>query len=347
MLAAAAIVIGGTYAFFSDTETASGNLFSTGTIDIAVDDQNPWEGQYEISDIKPGETGTVTFDVENVGSNPVKVFKSLKNIVANGGEEPYECDQYFTSSEPECVAEAGTPKNEIQRKILYGLSVEVYDAQSNKIWWQTIYSDSDNKKLNQVYGLNGGKYVELGMVPVGGYMKVVQTYHLMENTGNEYQGDSIVFDIEIKGEQLQQNEGAIVTLENKNTSTWDIILGDGIQGTLVYNTKGATFDYDFVASGLDAGTNYSLIYYPDPWANPKTVILIGSAMLTDGSGEISSLGNSVELGTDLPAVGDDNYPDGAKIWLVPSSSLSGSTLSWTPNKFLYETSLMTYDDTDL
>ncbi|MDP2939707.1 MAG: hypothetical protein Q8O13_06505, partial [Candidatus Omnitrophota bacterium] len=109
----------------------------------------------------------------------------------------------------------------------------------------------------------------------------------------------------------------------------------------------------FTATGLNPiGDTYQLIYYPDGWTSGKQVKLIGSPMTASG-GNITVTGQSVDLGIDLPDWGtwaDQNHPEGAKIWLVPTSSLSGSddnTLSWTnTDKFLFETGLITYDDTN-
>lgn len=41
IVAVAALAIGGTVAYFSDTETSARNTISAGTIDISVDSQNP------------------------------------------------------------------------------------------------------------------------------------------------------------------------------------------------------------------------------------------------------------------------------------------------------------------
>jgi len=68
-----AIVIGGTIAYFSDTETSTGNTFSTGVIDIDINDQNPWTKSWNITDMKPCETGYITFNINNPGKNPVNV----------------------------------------------------------------------------------------------------------------------------------------------------------------------------------------------------------------------------------------------------------------------------------
>ena len=348
--AVAAIAIGATTSFFSDTETSEGNTFTAGTIDISIDDQNPWTDNYELGDLKPSETAYLNFKISNEGQNPVNISKTLKNIEGNGGVEEYDCENIgMVSSEPECEAEALLQgrEDDIQKVTTYDLSVKVYTGGEELLWWQTIYSDEEGKSIADVYGSGGGIPVKLGMIPVNGYMMVTQSYHLSGEADNRYQGDGLTFDIEIKGDQLNQEGGATVTLEDKDGEPdWNIIQG-GAQGVLTYQTKGPEFEYSFTASGLEDG-DYQLIYYPDPWTSSKQVVLIGDVMTTS-SGSINVSNNSVELGMDLPnSVIDDNYPDGAKIWLVPTSSLTGTILSWTnTGKFLFETALITYDDTDL
>jgi hypothetical protein len=158
-------------------------------------------------------------------------------------------------------------------------------------------------------------------------------------------------------------------LENK-TADWGIIGGDNTQGILSYNASGETFDYNFTAQGLVDG-EYALIYYADyedrynQWGgdNPGAVIGIGT---TDGSGNLVMSG-SPDLGIDLPDPQDansdisnhnycgapDNYAHctGAKIWLVPTSDLTGGNVlpltAWNPSSYLFETDLITYDDTGI
>src|SRR3989344_6998898 len=73
----------GTKAYFTDTEESKGNTFTTGTIDIAVDGQNPWDRElpYELEDMKPSQTDYIDFVVYNVGTNPVNLYKTLTNNV--------------------------------------------------------------------------------------------------------------------------------------------------------------------------------------------------------------------------------------------------------------------------
>ena len=140
-----------------------------------------------------------------------------------------------------------------------------------------------------------------------------------------------------------------IQLENKSGS-WAAITGDGIYGELTYNPSAPTFDYSFVGRAQTPG-NYNLIYYPDPWGDPKTVVPIGGVIITDASGNFNTGNQSVELGMDLPnsVPGfDSNYPTGAKVWLVPSAQLAGNIFDWQNlTNLLLEMDWVNYQDTDL
>lgn len=161
-------------------------------------------------------------------------------------------------------------------------------------------------------------------------------------------------------------------LQNKDAS-WAVI-DDVVGGTLLYNASGSTFEFSFTATVLKTDTSYSLIYYADRpdryvnWGGDNPGALIGTGT-SDGSGALSIVGNP-DLGMDLPCYPDANisggdyasppdsyaHPNGAKIWLVPSSYLptlwpnDGSWMNWNADivsNILFETDLIVYDDTDV
>lgn len=345
----AAIGIGGTIAYFSDTETSTGNTFSTGTIDIKIDGQNPWTQSWDIVDMKPCETGYITFNIQNPGDNPVNVWKTIKNITTSDGD----------ITEPECVYGGGvwdsnsqqcdvtdpdyTPQSNLQGWINYDLSVNVPIASNSDNWHQTIFKDENNVKITAIWG----QPIFLGMIPAGRSMTVTQSYHLVPETQNWAQADTMTFDIEIYAEQLT---GSLV-LENKTGDPdWQII-ADNKTATLTYNLTSPTFDYSLAGKVPLSNTKYCLIYYADPWAGNNPGALIGCG--TSVNKNISFSG-SVELGMDLPqSSSDQNFPEGAKIWLVTASDYNSGTEStgpmttWSPANYLFETGLITYDDTDI
>jgi len=144
-----------------------------------------------------------------------------------------------------------------------------------------------------------------------------------------------------------EEETNSVALENKNENGWYVI-DDETFGTLVYVVSGPTFDYTFTAQGLNPNTDYSLIYYADPWPGNHPGALIGSGT-SDDSGNLNLAGNP-DLNMDLPHPDDANYSTGAKIWLVLSSdydSANNKLTAWNQTEYLFEYNLITYDDTNI
>lgn len=340
IVAVGAMLVGGTIAYFSDTETSTGNTFTAGTIDISVNDQNPWTETFHLEDMKPCYTDYINFRIDNDGSNPnpVDIYKLIANITEDTG----------TVSEPECTEQAGgtwdpgtktctwdpidSDNNNLSGWIWYDLFVEVYDASGNLIWWQTIYVDADGKSIDDIYG-SGQIY--LGMIPAGGYMLVEQSYHLSPLTENWAQGDIMTFDIQVKGEQIK---GTTVLEDKSGAPDWKLVLDNDIKGTLTYEVKNPKFKFDFngkvktpgdyvLAAGMKpaGGNNYDV----------DTYLGEGTA---DGGGIISFNGD-IELNKDMKDM---------KVWLMPKATWNSGNITWVNmDDFLWETGLIWYDDTDL
>ena len=153
-------------------------------------------------------------------------------------------------------------------------------------------------------------------------------------------------------------------LDNKDGSTWQRI-ADGKYGIFTYNSSGATLNYSLAVAGLGATpTDYSLIYFADPYPGNKPGALIWSGTSTS-AGRIDVALTSIDLGMDLPTAPDSNMmvshagapdfyttPLGAKIWLIPTAYYNAGTKSVTAwnstviNSILFETNLILYTDTD-
>lgn len=133
-------------------------------------------------------------------------------------------------------------------------------------------------------------------------------------------------------------------LFEKDPATWDIVAG-GAWGKMRYRLASTMFDYVFNGHWLVPETNYTLIYYPDPWPG-SGLICLGNGM-SDDEGDVHIKG-AVDTG-DLPAATDENI--GAKIWLVLSQDVNcnaGATemIGWDPTQYLFEYDLITFDDTE-
>ncbi|HEX7456683.1 MAG TPA: TasA family protein [Candidatus Nanoarchaeia archaeon] len=323
-----------TRAYFSDTETSSGNTITAGTIDISVDDNNPWTGNFAISDMKPSNVEYKTFTITNVGSNPARIWKHIKDVDTeeNGVTEP-EQDWYTTYN-------GGVPKNDIDTVIEYDMTVGE----------TTVIDPDDGITLDDIESA----YVYLGTLNPGQPMTVTQSYHMRADTGNWAQSDKLTFSIEIYAEQTTGGApgptSTTLLLENKDGS-WNPIIGDGKWGVLKWAGDGPTFDFSSTlkAHGLQPSTDYKLVYAPDPWpqgplpGSPSTVLGSGTS---DSNGDLTISGN-VNLGYDLPHPSDNNYPTGAKIWLVLSGHHNGTRMiNWDQSKYLFEYNLIKYDDTN-
>lgn len=334
----AAVGFGATRAYFTDTESSVGNTFTAGTIDIAVDNQNPWSRTtpYQLVDMKPSQVDYTNFTITNVGTNPANVWKKVAGVVTSDDVQ----------SEPECVEGGGTwsgtactgsyvAKDDIDTAIEYDLSVKVYNAAGTEIFYQTLYNK--DKTISQITG-NG---TFLGMIPEGGKMDVTESYHMQSATTNWAQGDKMTFDIVLTAEQLK----GVAILENKsNDGLWQVLGGDSYTGTFTYGVKDSMLTYTFTGVAPLASTPYSLIVYHESWSTPagsgwpRPVTVLGTAT-SDGSGNVSIASTSVELNGNLL---------NAKVWLVKSSDLTGSTMSgWNHSAYLFDTGLIDYYDSDL
>lgn len=320
IVAVAALAIGGTVAYFSDTETSTGNTFTTGTIDINVDG-GQWNNtaHYAMNDMKPGYTDYTNFTIKNDGSNPANVWKKLSGMATTrlAGNE-------YSSH---AIAE-------LKDQIVYDLSVKVYrlGETTTPFWSQVIYTDAEGKTLTDVYGLlpTGSNGILLGMIPAGGHMDVVQSYHMKIIAGNEYQGEKMTYDMNLYAEQLI-NTVTMVPKIGANTDTID--QASTAKAVLTYNAKADKFDYTLAVSGMTDGA-YTLISFVDPWPGSASLAL-ANVTVAGGNANASS---SIDINQDLT---------NAKFWLVPGTFTPGSptgALSWSPANTLFETALANYID---
>jgi len=79
--AVAAIAIGGTIAYLSDTETSAGNIFTAGTLNLKVGDNDPAGWNFQISDIKPGDSGSQEVILQNTGSLDGYLHITFANLI--------------------------------------------------------------------------------------------------------------------------------------------------------------------------------------------------------------------------------------------------------------------------
>jgi len=198
-------VVAGTIALFGDTETSLPNVSTIGTIDLAVNAQNPWNETFTtvLSDLKPSVT-TLPIDITltNVGTGPMDVWVRITDVATDGGD-----DSYFTyaSSEPEYVAEGGTflngapegdntARHDIDTKILIGLLLGAVDIDFDDDFYVCAFDDGAD-----------GYWLYLGsLLAPDAAMQGTMKFMLDQDTEYWAQGDAMTFTIEF---YAQQSEG--------------------------------------------------------------------------------------------------------------------------------------------
>ncbi len=122
IVAAAAIIAGGTYSFFQDSESVNGT-FSAGDLNLAL--ENP-DGAtpYTITDWAPGESRTFFLDVKNTGTVEMQIKSS--DVVASGKWVRNDVDKYVKITDLKYYDNGGnlvTPSDPV--KILAGERLRV------------------------------------------------------------------------------------------------------------------------------------------------------------------------------------------------------------------------------
>jgi len=132
--------------------------------------------------------------------------------------------------------------------------------------------------------------------------------------------------------QAGKSNIAHLYLHEKDPETWEIV-EPGAWGKMKYNMLGDEFDFVFNGHDLkgEIGTEYTLIYYPDPWP--------GTGLICLGTGTVDEFGDVHIMGS----VDTGDLTD-AKIWLVLSDDVDSVMTGWNPTEYLFEYDLITFTD---
>lgn len=417
-----AVVAGATGAFFSDTETSTGNTFAAGAIDLTVDSTQHYNGMvctanavgaqlpytwqpgdgaqqpyyppqgsecngtwaatdldngvytfFNFNDVKPGDEGENTISL-HINSNPAWACVDV-DITKNDD---------MTCTEPEldvedtnCVPDNG---NNMDGELAQNIKFAAWLDDGDNVWevGEPLLFSNKTGPASDVLGgktytladsttgtpLAGGTTSYIALAWCAGNQVINTDLNRIicdgSGMGNEAQTDSMEASVAFRVEQSRNNgsfrclppETHQLVLDNENQTTsgpWETTPSDNIGGLLTWKGNGPTFDYTVTAHGLPAITDYSLIYYADPYPGNHPGKLIGTGS-TNSSGNLSFSGNP-DLGIDLPMPADANAAIGAKIWLIPSANYNSSTNSvtpWAPDyTWLFEGNVyINYDDTN-
>ena len=192
----------GTYSYFSDTETSSGNTFTAGTIDLLLrndfigDWANGVTATWSSSNFAPGETVTAELRMKNIGTTGAWVVRI-------GGENLVEVD----------VGDDATldMADKIVITEIYYSELGEYMPWNLAGYYATVMGDGVapltlrefvESPYSMVFWI--GKYppTEYYLPPGGARVEMLKmTFKFLEDAGNEYQGDSASFDLKVVADQ--------------------------------------------------------------------------------------------------------------------------------------------------
>ncbi|HEY5601406.1 MAG TPA: TasA family protein [Patescibacteria group bacterium] len=183
ILAAAALIIGATFAFFSDTESSTNNNFTAGSLDLTVS-PNPL---VTLEDFKPGDDRIAT-KTAFVDFNPANLYLHITDLVDTQGNQP----------EPEVEEEDGNAQSNIQDFVIYDLKVL---GQPDNV---VIHFD-DGSLVSEVDSC----WIPLGQIPGNTEVTIEQSFHFDKDVTNWAQGDILTFTEEFLA--LQINDPQVPT----------------------------------------------------------------------------------------------------------------------------------------
>ena len=196
------LVGGGTWAYFTDVETSTGNTFAAGTLNLQVGAADPLTTTITVADMKPGDSDFIDWLLKNDGSIAGSLDITFSNIVdlENLVNEPEEADVGETGT----VAVPGTD-GELAENLLLLVYIDengdnTYDGGDVLIW--NDYIKGGTADLGAAEELSN--YV-MGADYGSGDDKAVRIeWSVDTSVTNLIQSDSTGFDI---GFELLQTEG--------------------------------------------------------------------------------------------------------------------------------------------
>jgi len=177
-----ALIGGGTYAYFSDTEV-SNNTFAAGTLDLAV---NPTV-VIDVDNLKPGDTMIREFQLQNNGSldiSSIDLATAYNVVDANNGTNVDDFGKHIKVKFLKNADKVGNgwvigdDDDIISETTLYNLQNRTPDAVENLQEWYTFLLNLNGERSGLEAGTSDQMYV---------------AFEFVENNQdqNEFQGDSL------------------------------------------------------------------------------------------------------------------------------------------------------------
>ncbi len=184
------LVGGGTWAYFSDPETSTGNYLSAGTLDLDLNGVDTGVTLFNVGDLYPGASGNASATISNSGTLGGELgieFSAITNTESTGLTE-YEQD-------------GGSGELGAQATIAV-----IIDKNTDEIWSTgDIGLKSDNSTYNHPdaldyqtidsYATDNWSDVYTGNMTAAASDKFIIAYNVPTSANNTIQGDNVTFSI--------------------------------------------------------------------------------------------------------------------------------------------------------
>jgi len=149
------LISGVTSAYFSDTVTSTGNTFATGTLDLNLDGDNTNVVKFTVTDIKPGDSETRTWEVNNVGN--INGYLDLHNLIQTH-DAGISTEQELTVEDPD----VGTLGSLLNIDLFIDADNNgVFDGNDTTIYSGTMDGLSPDYDLNLSLDANTSNYLTM------------------------------------------------------------------------------------------------------------------------------------------------------------------------------------------
>jgi len=318
----AAIAIGATTAYLSDVEKSSENTFTAGSLNLKVGDDDPTTWNFQVEDIKPGDSGSKEAVVSNTGSIDGYLHITFQNLLndENGCREP----EY--SDEPNC-------DNDAIGELAKNLDLLIYlDENGNDSF--TLGTDTLIYQGKASGILQGDLFNYL--LASGDSKDFRVEWELPSSTNNEVQTDKTGFDVVF---ELTQNQKSIVGDWHFNENTGIIAYdssGRGNNGTIhgaswTSGRSGAALSFDGVNDYVEVSDSPSL----NPSGDFSAEVWFNANTITSWQGVISKLTNvnygggkgwNIQIGTAQNIA--SLMADSSGHWVYLKTDWTPSTHTW-------------------
>ncbi len=189
-----AMIGGGTWAYFSDLETSTGNTLTAGTLNLQVGAADPLTATITVTDAKPGDNTTgVDWLLKNTGNLPGYLDITFSNIV--------DADNTVIEPEVGSTGEDGTEDGELAERLTLLSYIDEDDNNTFSVGDVQIFNDFVKGGATALLGQQTNNYAMAANYGSGNNKAVRIEWSVNSSVGNCIMGDSTGFDVEFSLEQ--------------------------------------------------------------------------------------------------------------------------------------------------